>query len=119
MQEREKRAKKKEKRKTVSSDDVVDHNIEQESATSTEILTRAAEESDQNEKPVEVTKRPQKPSQSMKQNKVKSLPMSIRNRGKRRIQPWMWILIAVLAVVALFYIGNNSSLRSSLRSFGF
>ncbi|WJX10483.1 Squamosa promoter-binding-like protein [Trifolium repens] len=119
--EREKRARKKEKRKTVSPEDAVE-NTEQESAASpsAEILTKTLEESDQIEKPAEVTKRPVKPSQFTKQNKVKSLPMAIRNRGKRRIQPWMWwALIAVLVIAALFYIGNNSSLISSFQSFGF
>ncbi|XP_045830655.1 plectin [Trifolium pratense] len=119
--EREKRARKKEKRKTVSPDHAVE-NTEQESAAlpTAEILTRTLDESDQIEKPAEVTKRPVKPSQFTKQNKVKSLPMAIRNRGKRRIQPWMWwALIAVLVIAALFYIGNNSSLISSFQSFGF
>ncbi|KAL5070862.1 hypothetical protein RYX36_021749, partial [Vicia faba] len=118
--EREKRARKKGKKKAVSTEDAVEK-IEQESAASpsTETLTRTLEESDQSEKPVEVTKRSVKPSQFIKQNKVKSLPMSIRNRGKRRIQPWMWVVIAVLVIAALFYIGNNSSLRSSFQSFGF
>lgn len=120
MQEREKRARKKGKKKAVSTEDAVEK-IEQDSAASpsSETLTRTIEESDQSEKPVEVTKRSVKPSQFIKQNKVKSLPMSIRNRGKRRIQPWMWVLIAVLVIAALFYIGNNSSLRSSFQSFGF
>nr|AFK34470.1 unknown [Lotus japonicus] len=45
--------------------------------------------------------------------------MAIRGRGKRRLQPWMWVVIAVLAVVALFFVGNSNSLRSSLQSFGF
>lgn len=119
MQEREKRARKKGKKKAVSTEDV--ETIEQDSAASpsSETLTRTIEESDQSEKPVEVTKRSVKPSQFIKQNKVKSLPMSIRNRGKRRIQPWMWVVIAVLVIAALFYIGNNSSLRSSFQNFGF
>src|ERR1044072_3996382 len=109
LQEREKRAKKKEKRKTTASTDAV-VNTEQEPAPSSETLSRTSEESDQVEKPVEVTKRSLKPSQFTKQTKVKPLPMAIRNRGKRRLQPWMWVVIAVLAVVALFLVGNNSSL---------
>lgn len=103
MQEREKKARKKERRKAAST--YTAENAEQESAPISETLTRSIEEIDQNEKPVEVTKRPQKPSQFTKQTKPKSVPLPLRNRGKRRIQPWMWwVMIAVLVVVALFYI---------------
>ncbi|KAH1242263.1 Proton pump-interactor [Glycine max] len=114
--EREKRAKKKERRKTSSA--VTAENTEQESAHTTETLT-SVEESDLTEKPAEVTKKPQKPSQFTRQTKVKSVPAALRNRAKRRIQPWMWVLIAVVVVVALFYVGNSSSLRSSLEGFGY
>ncbi|KAJ1394960.1 hypothetical protein SESBI_33785 [Sesbania bispinosa] len=118
---REKRQRKKERRKAASTTDTVDTK-EQESAPSSETLTKTTEESDQSEKPVEKlvegTKRQQqRPSHFTKQTKVKSLPMSLRNRGKRRFQPWMWVLIAVLVAVALVYMGNNNSLRSSLAWF--
>ncbi|XP_019420583.1 PREDICTED: uncharacterized protein LOC109330754 isoform X1 [Lupinus angustifolius] len=113
--EREKRARKKEKRKAATTE-----NTEQEPAPAPEILARSTEEIDQSEKPAEVTKRPKKPSQFTKQTKSKSIPLPLRNRGKRRIQPWMWwALIAVLIVAALFYIGNNISLRSWLQGYGF
>lgn len=116
-QEREKRARKKERRKAASA--VTADNIEQESAPTSEILTRSLEEHDQSEKPTELTKKPQKPSQFTKQTKPKSVPLALRNRGKRRIQPWMWVLIAVIVAAALFYVGNSSVLRSSLQGFGF
>ncbi|XP_014520741.1 plectin [Vigna radiata var. radiata] len=115
--EREKRARKKERRKAASA--VTADNIEQESAPTSEILTRSLEEHDQSEKPTELTKKPQKPSQFTKQTKPKSVPLALRNRGKRRIQPWMWVLIAVIVAAALFYVGNSSVLRSSLQGFGF
>ncbi|KAJ1440339.1 putative plectin-like [Sesbania bispinosa] len=118
---REKRQRKKDRRKAASTTDTVD-NKEQESAPSSETLTKTTEESDQSEKPVEKLvegpkRQQQRPSHFTKQTKVKSLPMSLRNRGKRRFQPWMWVLIAVLVAVALFYMGNNNSLRSSLAWF--
>ncbi|KAE9615776.1 hypothetical protein Lal_00017320 [Lupinus albus] len=116
--EREKRARKKEKRKAAATENT--ENTEQEPSPTSEILTRSTEEIDQSEKPAEVTKRPKKPSQFTKQTKSKSIPLPLRNRGKRRIQPWMWwALIAVLIVVALFYIGNTISLRSWLQGSGF
>ncbi|KAK7407761.1 hypothetical protein VNO78_09818 [Psophocarpus tetragonolobus] len=115
--EREKRARKKERRKAASA--VTVENAEQESAPTSETLTRSIEEFDENEKSVDVTKKPQKPSQFTRQTKAKAVPLALRNRGKRRIQPWMWLLIAVMVVVALFYLGNISSLRSSLESFGY
>ncbi|MED6192817.1 hypothetical protein PIB30_013708 [Stylosanthes scabra] len=111
--EREKKLRKKERRKAASTETA--ENTEQEPAPISETVTRSTEESDQSEKPVEVTKRSQKPSQYTRQSKAKSIPLPLRNRGKRRIQPWMWAVIAVLAVVALFFLGNNSSLRSWLQ----
>ena len=116
MQEREKRAKKKERRKTSSA--VTAENTEQESAHTTETLT-SVEESDLTEKTAEVTKKPQKTSQFTRQTKVKSVPAALRNRGKRRIQPWVCVLIALVVAVALFYVGHNCSLRSSLEGFGY
>ncbi|KAL2347902.1 hypothetical protein Fmac_001902 [Flemingia macrophylla] len=115
--EREKRARKKERRKAASA--VTAENTEEESAPISETVTRSIEECDQSEKPAEVTKKAQKASQFTRQTKTKSVPLALRNRGKRRIQPWMWVVIAVMVVVALFYVGNSSSLRSSLAGFGF
>ncbi|XP_016180080.1 proton pump-interactor BIP103 isoform X2 [Arachis ipaensis] len=107
--EREKRLRKKERRKAASTETA--ENTEQEPTPISETVTRSTEECVQSEKPVEVTRR----SQYTRQSKAKSMPLPLRNRGKRRIQPWMWAVIAVLAVVALFFLGNNSSLRSWLQ----
>ncbi|KAL2560141.1 hypothetical protein AAZV13_20G005100 [Glycine max] len=115
--EREKRAKKKERRKAGSA--VTAENTEQESAPIPETLTRSVEEFEQTEKTAEVTKKPQKTSQFTRQTKVKSVPAALRNRGKRRIQPWVCVLIALVVAVALFYVGHNCSLRSSLEGFGY
>ncbi|XP_061373404.1 proton pump-interactor 1-like [Gastrolobium bilobum] len=115
---REKRAKKKERRTSASADTA--DNTQQECAPSLETQTTITEECDQSEKPAEITRRPQKPSHFTRLTKIKSsLPMPLRNRGRRRIQPWMWVLIAVLVAVVMLFVGNSSSLRSSLPRFGF
>ncbi|XP_019460908.1 PREDICTED: calponin homology domain-containing protein DDB_G0272472-like isoform X2 [Lupinus angustifolius] len=114
--EREKKARKKERRRAATTDNA--ENAEHEPTPTSETLTRSIDEIDQSDKPVEVAKKPQKPSHFAKQTKSKSVPLPLRNRGKRRIQPWMWwALIAVLIAAALFYTGNNSPLRSWLQSF--
>ncbi|CAL0318559.1 unnamed protein product [Lupinus luteus] len=114
--EREKKARKKERRRAATTDNV--ENTEQEPTPTSETTTGSIEEIDQSDKPVEVTKKPQKPSHFTKQTKSKSVPLPLRNRGKRRIQPWMWwALIAALIAVVLFYTGNNIPLRSWLQSF--
>lgn len=118
MQEREKRARKKEKKKAAIIETVDD--ISGESAPSTEALTRTAEECDHSQKSVDVTKRQQKASQSIKPTKAKSIPPPIRNRGRRRMQSYMWVLITILVVVSLFFLGNsNLFLRLGLQEFGF
>ncbi|KAI3865902.1 hypothetical protein MKX03_024052 [Papaver bracteatum] len=66
-----------------------------------------------------VTKR-KGPQKLLAQPKVKALPATLRNRSKRRMQPWMWVLLAALVVVALFLLGNSGySFKSALSSFGF
>ena len=53
-----------------------------------------------------VTKRSQKPSVVVKQSKTKSIPPPLRNRGKRKMQQWMWIILTCVVVIALFLLGN-------------
>ncbi|KAI3969660.1 hypothetical protein MKX01_020221 [Papaver californicum] len=54
------------------------------------------------------------------QSKVKALPATLRNRSKRRMQPWMWVLLTALVIVAIFLLGNSGySFKSALSSFGF
>ncbi|KAI3921840.1 hypothetical protein MKX01_005529 [Papaver californicum] len=54
------------------------------------------------------------------QPKVKALPATLRNRSKRRMQPWMWVLLTAIVIVALSLLGNSGySFKSSLSSFGF
>jgi hypothetical protein len=118
MQEREKKARKKERKKTgvVEVTDVDEGEI----APSLETATETPSESETREKPMTVTKRSQKPSQFTKQTKAKSIPPPLRNRGKRRMQTWMWVLLAAVVVFALFLVGNSSfSFNFGLQRFGF
>ncbi|XWS09796.1 hypothetical protein CRYUN_Cryun39dG0019900 [Craigia yunnanensis] len=115
--EREKRAKKKERRK-VAAAAVGDASVADETGSAP--TSETPKESENIEKPVTVAKRPQKPSQFTKQTKAKSIPPPLRNRGKRRMQPWMWVLLATLVIFALFLIGNyNFSFNFGLQRFNF
>ncbi|TXG51841.1 hypothetical protein EZV62_021010 [Acer yangbiense] len=118
--EREKRARKKDKKKVAAVDDASVTN-EEESAPSTEIPTETPALADVKDKSTTVTKKTKKISQFTKQSKSKSVvPLPLRNRGKRRMQSWMWVLIAALAVFALFLLGNSGfSFKSGLQWFGF
>lgn len=117
MQEREKRARKKEKRKAAGEDTNAIN--EGESAPGCETPSETIE-SEKGEKPVTVAKRSQKPSQFTKQTKAKSMPLPLRNRGKRRMQTWMWALLTALVVFALFLLGNSGfSFNFGLQRFGF
>ncbi|OVA00710.1 hypothetical protein BVC80_9085g130 [Macleaya cordata] len=127
--EREKRARKKE-RKVAAAALVEGENggIEGESDPSSEntqpeTTTNAQEQPETKDKAGVVTKRrTQKQVVSVaKQTKVKALPPPLRNRGRRRMQPWMWVLLTALIIVALFLVGNiGYSFKFSLpSSFGF
>ncbi|KAK3232118.1 hypothetical protein Dsin_003999 [Dipteronia sinensis] len=118
--EREKRARKKDKKKVAAADDASVTN-EEESAPSTETPTETPALADVKYKSTTVTKKTQKISQFTKQTKSKSVvPLPLRNRSKRRMQSWMWVLIAALAVFALFLLGNSGfSFKSGLQWLGF
>ena len=125
MQEREKRAKKKERKKMANGPDVVTNEDEEESAPnpSLEIPADGAapNEAETTEKAATTTvKRPHKGSQFIKQSRTKSMPLPLRNRGKRRMQPWMWVALTVVVVFALFLMGNSGfSFKSFFQWFGF
>ncbi|KAF8406496.1 hypothetical protein HHK36_008585 [Tetracentron sinense] len=59
--------------------------------------SETALEPETEEEPTTVAKRLQKPS--LKQMKTKPLPSSLRNKGRRRMQPWIWVLMALLVLV--------------------
>ncbi|KAL4650534.1 hypothetical protein ACB092_01G094100 [Castanea dentata] len=117
--ERDKKARKKEKKKA-SGEEATDGANELEIAQSLETPTETTKESETREKPMTVTKRSQKPSQFTKPAKAKSIPPPLRNRSKRRMQTWMWVLVAAMVVFALFLVGNSSfSFNFGLQRFGF
>lgn len=82
-------------------------------------FTPKEEESETKENPKTISKRPQKASQFTKQTRGNPIPLPLRNRNKRRMQPWIWVF-AVLAVFALFLVGNsNFSFEFWLHGLGF
>lgn len=52
------------------------------------------------------TKKPQKPSQYTKQLKNKSIPPPLRNKNRRKLQQWLWLILSCVVVIALFFLGN-------------
>ncbi|KAG2697990.1 hypothetical protein I3760_07G129900 [Carya illinoinensis] len=119
--EREKKARKKDKKKAATvAVEATDGANEGESAPSSEIPLETPKESETGENTMTVAKRSKKPSQFTKQSKAKSIPLPLRNRTKRRMQPWMWVLLTALVVFALFLVGNSSFLFDlGLQRFGF
>ncbi|XP_038703692.1 uncharacterized protein LOC119999940 [Tripterygium wilfordii] len=118
--EKEKRARKKEKRKAAAGEDANDNNEGESTIPSSETITETLRESEIEEKLVAVTKRPQKAPQFKQHSKAKSTPLPLRNRGKRRMQTWMWVVVAALVLLALFLVGNSGiSYHFGLQRFGF
>nr|DAD41903.1 TPA_asm: hypothetical protein HUJ06_016226 [Nelumbo nucifera] len=118
--EREKRARKKERKKAATEETTDGVNERESSPSSENTPPEATPEPEIKEKPPTVAKRPQRPSSLSKQIKTKPLPPPLRNRGKRRMQTWMWVLVAALLVLALFLVGNiGFSYKLSSLGFGF
>lgn len=106
---REKRAKKKE-RKMAAETEAGNGWDEREAALVTEKPSEAPKEESENtgkQGMALAAKRPLKASQYTKQSKTKSIPPPLRNRGKRRMQPWMWVLLTTVVVFALFFVGQQ------------
>ncbi|KAL0545314.1 hypothetical protein IC582_015192 [Cucumis melo] len=104
---REKRAKKKE-RKMAAETEAGNGWDERDSALVTETPSEAQkEESENTGKLGMAAKRPQKALQYTKQSKAKSVPPPLRIRGKKRMQPWMWVLLTTMVVFALFFVGQQ------------
>lgn len=103
--EREKRLRKKE-RKRAGGAEVPDGNNIGECTPKSEIVPGTMKESEVKYCFPTVTKRSQNPSVVVKQSKTKSIPPPLRNRGKRKIQQWMWIILTCVVVIALFLLGN-------------
>lgn len=129
MQEREKRARKKERKVAVA---VAAAAIEGEnggigSAPSSEKTTQpeansndTQEQAETKEKSVAVVSKRKGAQKPLVQTKVKALPPNLRNRSKRRMQPWIWVLLTALVIVGLFLVGNTGcSFKFGSSSFGF
>ncbi|KAL3514910.1 hypothetical protein ACH5RR_027627 [Cinchona calisaya] len=107
--EREKRLRKKERkkeRKKASGAEVPVGDSIAESTPSSESVTETIKESKVKDSSPAVTKRYQKPSIIMKQSKTKSIPPPLRNRGKRKMQQWMWVIFTLGVVLVLLFLGN-------------
>ncbi|XP_052188153.1 uncharacterized protein LOC127798662 [Diospyros lotus] len=121
--ERQKRAKKKEKRKGTPTETLESGKDEGETALKSESADAAATkelEAEENNNST-TTKRHQKSFQYSKQIKTKSIPPPLRNRGKRKMQQWIWIGFTVLLVILLFLlvnVGFYSNLGRNLRMRG-
>lgn len=117
--EREKRARKKEKRKAAAAEDTAITN-EEEYSQSSETRLEVPQTPELRDKAMTATKKPKNASQFTKQAKAKSIPLSLRNRGKRRMPSWTWVLIVALVGFGLFLLGNSSSsFKFGLEGFGF
>ncbi|CAL9127532.1 unnamed protein product [Musa textilis] len=109
---REKRRSKKHKKKGVTGEDTTVSGAEEDPAPSTETSPpEAARGAD-----VTATiapKRPSRPVVTAKQhNKIQSIPLPLRKKGKRKMATWMWVLLTVMVVLLLFLAGNYISIPS-------
>lgn len=96
----------KKERKKVSGAEIPDGNSLGENAPSSEIVIETMKELEIRDTLASAPKRPQKPSLVTKQSKTKSIPPPLRNRSKRKMQQWMWVIITCMLVIFLFVLGN-------------
>lgn len=92
----------------MTGEDTTVSGAEEDPAPSTETSPpEAAREAD-----VTATKnRPSRPVVTAKQyNKIQSIPLPLRKKGKRKMATWMWVLLTVLVVLLLFLAGNYISI---------
>ncbi|XP_068647313.1 intracellular protein transport protein USO1-like [Aristolochia californica] len=120
--EREKRARRKEKKEKKRGVQVDGSSGNASEDTSQVLSENAPAEPDQEpeikEKPATVVRRY---SKSMAAVKTKSVPpLPLRNRGKRRMQPWMWwALFAVALIVVFLAVNSTFSSKFSRSNIGF
>ncbi|MQL91360.1 hypothetical protein Taro_023971 [Colocasia esculenta] len=117
---REKKEKKKERKSTTTTTESV---AESEApAVDADIPPESVQEQPAGKTPTAPSKRPSRPQAiaAKEYNKLKPLPPPLRNRGKRKMQTWMWVLLTALVVLALFMAGNYVSFsKFGLRNFSF
>ncbi|KAJ6833087.1 trichohyalin [Iris pallida] len=66
-------------------------------------------------------RRSSRPAAAVKQfDRVQPLPFPLRNRGKRKMTTWMWVILTALFVLLLFFAGNYVTVSSfSIPDIGF
>ncbi|KAK1266477.1 Proton pump-interactor 1 [Acorus gramineus] len=118
--QREKREKKKERKRAVAGglvSGVTEGEITPESDNNPSETTPPAPETKDKAPTTAVAKRSSRPQVVVKQ-KVRPLPPPLRNRGRRKMQTWMWAALVALALVALFLASNYGfSFKIDLPSF--
>ncbi|XP_072991030.1 uncharacterized protein [Typha latifolia] len=115
---RDKKRAKKEKKKAAAIVDSLNGGDESDSAPTDSSAPEIAPDFD-----VSVgtsSKRPSRRGGAMKQHYwTQPVPLPLRNRGKRKIRPWMWVVLSILLVLALFLVSSNfSSLSFNRTHFG-
>ncbi|KAL0440542.1 UNVERIFIED_CONTAM: Proton pump-interactor 1 [Sesamum latifolium] len=104
--EREKRLRKKERKKAAASD-VSDTNNNCETAPSSESASEVSKETEVKDTSSVTPKKAKKPWLFGKQSKPKSVPpAALRNRNKKKLQQWMWVVMTSLIILVLFWLGN-------------
>ncbi|XP_073019805.1 uncharacterized protein [Primulina eburnea] len=98
--EKEKKLRKKERKKAASaSTDANDSSETGENAT--DIVQEEIQVSDNSS--CATIKKPKKTSFASKQNKT---PPPLRNRNRKKWQQWMWVSLASIVVILVFWLGN-------------
>lgn len=106
VQEKEKRLRKKE-RKAAGAEG--SENNDCETDHSSENMVENIKENEVKENAPVVAKRPSKHLHSTKLGKTKSIPPPLRNKNRKKIQQWMWVILTSLIIVVLFWLGNLSA----------
>ncbi|KAG9456597.1 hypothetical protein H6P81_001105 [Aristolochia fimbriata] len=117
--EREKRARKKERKRGIQVDESSgDAGEDTSQVLSENVPAEPDQHPDVKEKVTTVIRRY---SKSMAAVKTKSVPpLPLRNRGKRRMQPWMWWALFAVALIVVFLAVNSSfSTKFSQFNLGF
>ncbi|KAL2505925.1 CAP-Gly domain-containing linker protein 1 [Abeliophyllum distichum] len=98
--EKEKRLRKKERKKLAGTE--VSENNDFETDRSSENPVETIKETEVKENAPVVTKR----SSKAKISKTKSIPPPLRNKNRKKLQQWMWVILTSLLVIVIFWLGN-------------
>lgn len=107
-QQKEKRAKKKERKMAVATEGGGGIGCDEKGCGETPSeAVKESENTGKQETAAPTPKRSQKPLQYTKQSKTSPIPPPLRNRGKRRMHAWMWVVLTALVVFVLFLVGQQ------------